>query len=143
MARSRAGRRWSRPRAPSWSSGRGAGQGRGRAGTGRWHARACHHPVTGLGYGPSLLRSILGGNMNKADKVRSPASVLLALVLAFGTATGLAGCGGSDDGPETIGSLRLLDRKSTRLNSSHLVISYAVFCLKKNNLLIYLCLPQN
>src|SRR5256885_2509636 len=26
------------------------------------------------------------------------------------------------------------DRKSTRLNSSHLVISYAVFCLKKNNL---------
>src|SRR5256885_12939850 len=26
-----------------------------------------------------------------------------------------------------------LDRKSTRLNSSHLVNSYAVFCLKKNN----------
>src|SRR5256885_12047929 len=28
---------------------------------------------------------------------------------------------------------RRLDRKSTRLNSSHLVISYAVFCLKKKN----------
>src|SRR5256885_6463711 len=27
--------------------------------------------------------------------------------------------------------LRFGDRKSTRLNSSHLVISYAVFCLKK------------
>src|SRR2546429_3388605 len=27
--------------------------------------------------------------------------------------------------------LRLLDRKSTRLNSSHGYISYAVFCLKK------------
>src|SRR2546426_1167670 len=26
---------------------------------------------------------------------------------------------------------RAADRKSTRLNSSHLVISYAVFCLKK------------
>src|SRR3712207_7202326 len=26
-----------------------------------------------------------------------------------------------------------LDRKSTRLNSSHANISYAVFCLKKNN----------
>src|SRR5256885_6381526 len=26
---------------------------------------------------------------------------------------------------------REIDRKSTRLNSSHLVISYAVFCLKK------------
>src|SRR5690625_6993767 len=25
-----------------------------------------------------------------------------------------------------------LDRKSTRLNSSHVAISYAVFCLKKN-----------
>src|SRR2546426_3803711 len=29
------------------------------------------------------------------------------------------------------GSPRSGDRKSTRLNSSHLVISYAVFCLKK------------
>src|SRR5262245_63227906 len=28
----------------------------------------------------------------------------------------------------------LEDRKSTRLNSSHLGISYAVFCLKKKNL---------
>src|SRR6202165_4481493 len=28
---------------------------------------------------------------------------------------------------------RVLDRKSTRLNSSHPTISYAVFCLKKNN----------
>src|SRR5690625_6568390 len=27
--------------------------------------------------------------------------------------------------------LTLLDRKSTRLNSSHVAISYAVFCLKK------------
>src|SRR5256885_2594068 len=38
-------------------------------------------------------------------------------------------------------AIRLLpdggDRKSTRLNSSHLVISYAVFCLKKK----ILCLP--
>src|SRR5690554_7582747 len=29
--------------------------------------------------------------------------------------------------------LLLLDRKSTRLNSSHVRISYAVFCLKKKN----------
>src|SRR5437899_9389956 len=29
--------------------------------------------------------------------------------------------------------LGLLNRKSTRLNSSHLGISYAVFCLKKKN----------
>src|SRR2546426_9101190 len=30
----------------------------------------------------------------------------------------------------------LLDRKSTRLNSSHLVISYAVFCLEKKKIVI-------
>src|SRR5258705_8984991 len=29
-----------------------------------------------------------------------------------------------------------VDRKSTRLNSSHLGISYAVFCLKKKNVII-------
>src|SRR5438552_8567867 len=28
-------------------------------------------------------------------------------------------------------NLRTVDRKSTRLNSSHQIISYAVFCLKK------------
>src|SRR5207244_5676784 len=28
---------------------------------------------------------------------------------------------------------QVLDRKSTRLNSSHQIISYAVFCLKKKN----------
>src|SRR5256885_7071380 len=37
------------------------------------------------------------------------------------------------DVPCIVASLKILeaDRKSTRLNSSHLVISYAVFCLKK------------
>src|SRR3712207_7351797 len=30
-------------------------------------------------------------------------------------------------------AVRILDRKSTRLNSSHANISYAVFCLKKKN----------
>src|ERR1022692_4416145 len=35
--------------------------------------------------------------------------------------------------PSSGGQTCALDRKSTRLNSSHLVISYAVFCLKKNH----------
>src|SRR2546426_6187036 len=35
------------------------------------------------------------------------------------------------DGGLRIGARQDADRKSTRLNSSHLVISYAVFCLKK------------
>src|SRR2546426_5078052 len=34
------------------------------------------------------------------------------------------------------------DRKSTRLNSSHLVISYAVFCLKKKNEIRSLSSPR-
>src|SRR5436853_1252675 len=36
--------------------------------------------------------------------------------------------------PNTIQALNSEDRKSTRLNSSHLGISYAVFCLKKKKL---------
>src|SRR3712207_7923055 len=36
--------------------------------------------------------------------------------------------------PYRIPSPRTLDRKSTRLNSSHANISYAVFCLKKKNI---------
>src|SRR3712207_7269767 len=33
----------------------------------------------------------------------------------------------------SVGGITRSDRKSTRLNSSHANISYAVFCLKKNN----------
>src|SRR5947207_12128928 len=40
-----------------------------------------------------------------------------------GTSTNVFAIGGAGD----------RDRKSTRLNSSHTVISYAVFCLKKKN----------
>src|SRR5688572_32281630 len=39
--------------------------------------------------------------------------------------------GGRDVDPDFAGLMR--DRKSTRLNSSHSQISYAVFCLKKKN----------
>src|SRR5256885_11445604 len=49
-----------------------------------------------------------------------------------------AGCDGfhgvgrrADAHPDIAIAGRAGDRKSTRLNSSHLVISYAVFCLKK------------
>src|SRR5258707_11756917 len=34
---------------------------------------------------------------------------------------------------DLMGKKEMLDRKSTRLNSSHANISYAVFCLKKKN----------
>src|SRR3989442_2975479 len=35
--------------------------------------------------------------------------------------------------PVAVGETFIADRKSTRLNSSHVRISYAVFCLKKKN----------
>src|SRR3989454_4304075 len=37
----------------------------------------------------------------------------------------------TDRGPMQDVGVQVVNRKSTRLNSSHLVISYAVFCLKK------------
>src|SRR5205807_8911549 len=48
-----------------------------------------------------------------------------------GARRGLCTGGARTDHRCTRGRRRPRDRKSTRLNSSHLVISYAVFCLKK------------
>src|SRR5690606_34850568 len=51
----------------------------------------------------------------------------------------LAGSEGADPEPriaeleQLLARVRLSDRKSTRLNSSHVKISYAVLCLKKKN----------
>src|SRR5256885_5310891 len=54
---------------------------------------------------------------------------------AFITLTEGVYLGQGDQVPEQLAAqlAQVLDRKSTRLNSSHLVISYAVFCLKKKN----------
>src|SRR5438874_3108547 len=46
--------------------------------------------------------------------------------------------GGREVPSSAIGA-KVLDRKSTRLNSSHVEISYAVFCLKKNNRVALRC----
>src|SRR5256885_12635411 len=43
--------------------------------------------------------------------------------------SGQRNCGAGND--HRCADIATQDRKSTRLNSSHLVISYAVFCLKK------------
>src|SRR5256885_11533952 len=56
--------------------------------------------------------------------------MLLAALIAFGVLTYLFGPFGLLV-LVIIAGKQSADRKSTRLNSSHLVISYAVFCLKK------------
>src|SRR5690242_20861225 len=64
---------------------------------------------------------------------RSPGAVL--------ESGGFIGRGGGNvnlDGPQetyVAGCLKRPDRKSTRLNSSHMSISYAVFCLKKKKII--------
>src|SRR5690606_36478602 len=55
----------------------------------------------------------------------------LRAILALLDAEGLLPAGASD---ELWRAYVLLDRKSTRLNSSHVKISYAVFCLKKKSI---------
>src|SRR5690625_7114197 len=64
------------------------------------------------------------------DRPLGPASASNPLVaLLFLTAI-LIGCW---IGYHQIADPDIRDRKSTRLNSSHVAISYAVFCLKKKN----------
>src|SRR5690606_41237255 len=56
------------------------------------------------------------------------------VILQPGAVVGADGFGYATDGTGThhkIPHLGTVDRKSTRLNSSHVKISYAVFCLKK------------
>src|ERR1035438_10721506 len=62
----------------------------------------------GISYAVSCLKKIYGMSLNRGTRY-------------------------SDSRPLSIfpPAKRILDRKSTRLNSSHLGISYAVFCLKK------------
>src|SRR5205807_8074369 len=60
--------------------------------------------------------------------MRVPESIIS---LCFAASLPLAGQSTGVTGVRGLAFGTVLDRKSTRLNSSHLVISYAVFCLKK------------
>src|ERR671916_2094662 len=64
---------------------------------------------------------------------RPPRSTLFPYTTLFRSARRSAQCRARGRRSEVSGSARQRsrDRKSTRLNSSHTVISYAVFCLKK------------
>src|SRR5437868_10435852 len=79
---------------------------------------------------------------------RPPRSTLFPYTTLFRSQQGLFNCFSRDEGGDAITFYELMhgvsfakavrelarelgDRKSTRLNSSHVSISYAVFCLKK------------
>src|SRR3712207_8536969 len=75
----------------------------------------------------TLFRSVQNNNVEMVEKIQSTIVNTIPLwknqmVLAIGAVN-------SSEAIKT-------DRKSTRLNSSHANISYAVFCLKKKNILI-------
>src|SRR5256885_6994459 len=78
-----------------------------------------HHARRG-GTGPNESRTLLG-------RGRCGFHRLVLLAMLFQPVTQLA----RQRTRRAKAVLGILDRKSTRLNSSHLVISYAVFCLKK------------
>src|SRR5256885_10057533 len=82
----------------------------------------------------TLFRSHLANGFQFGSQLLVVLQPLLHLRLLFGPDAELpcASSGIADrQHPDTVAFPS--DRKSTRLNSSHLVISYAVFCLKKKN----------
>src|SRR5258705_1354284 len=73
----------------------------------------------------SLARVRMGTGVGEPVAVRGPAAQEAAL------RGGLGGHRRSDSDLDAVAFAIRTDRKSTRLNSSHLGISYAVFCLEK------------
>src|SRR5256885_10907095 len=88
---------------------------------------------------PTLFRSDLRSRVFDLQRHGGDYSVrwLSEALIGLAAALLLAACGsapassGAKPASTPSESMPKKDRKSTRLNSSHLVISYAVFCLKK------------
>src|SRR5689334_24843525 len=76
----------------------------------------------------TLFRSICPEVIGNLSRVSAPGFSERVISMATGFHIHLV----SDATGETLNSITR-DRKSTRLNSSHSSISYAVFCLKKKN----------
>src|SRR5699024_11501964 len=94
---------------------------------------SCHHRDV-LSF-PTRRSSDLGGTGIKHCRGAAARSRARERVVAAGFVVLHRRCAGVGDQPEPDAhpgrSAAGVDRKSTRLNSSHVSISYAVFCLKK------------
>src|SRR5947209_15663361 len=94
--------------------------------------------------GPARARSAMPASDRRKWIILSVLILSLAAVVLDNTVLNIAlktiseprpaGLGASQSQLEWAVNSYTLDRKSTRLNSSHANISYAVFCLKKKNL---------
>src|SRR5690625_6094074 len=91
--------------------------------------------VTFDGLGEHLFRDVRydeAGHLHGRHPIDDPRHAGATIMIANSN----FGCGSSrEHAPQAIfrAGFRAVDRKSTRLNSSHVAISYAVFCLKKKN----------
>src|SRR3712207_7151849 len=93
--------------------------------------RSTLFPYTTLFRSPELAAAVIGGGSVKSGAAAltgTPAEVALGGPLGAAGASVLLASGNAPPGGAASGSTS--DRKSTRLNSSHANISYAVFCLK-------------
>src|SRR5690625_6027067 len=79
-----------------------------------------------LGLSGSLFTPVLAADSTASPPLQCPAQPGLGPACAAADSPWLLALAGN---PINL----IKDRKSTRLNSSHVAISYAVFCLKKNN----------
>src|SRR3712207_9003694 len=84
----------------------------------------------------TLFRSLTGSRPSTADRVRSvlrvkPTAAASGLRSRKRRSLGRSGFDSAEHLARTAVQELGTDRKSTRLNSSHANISYAVFCLKK------------
>src|SRR5207244_13145437 len=86
----------------------------------------CTHPPPPQTYTLSLHDALPISNRS-----RSPCAPRISSRLITGNIACAARMLGSPGGRAAQHPRRARDRKSTRLNSSHQIISYAVFCLKK------------
>src|SRR3712207_6927393 len=80
----------------------------------------------------TLFRSVADGRARAVyDQLRAPALARLRRHVLQHVAPVVGVDQGGDEGGAAFALIERQDRKSTRLNSSHANISYAVFCLKK------------
>src|SRR5258708_30494587 len=85
------------------------------------------YPLTGLGVGTNVTTAFESSPLN----IRGYSAANVQLYQIYGEPTWVATFVKDNTFGQSFQAVG--DRKSTRLNSSHQIISYAVFCLKKKN----------